>query len=99
MKAPDETAEGEGIACTANEEQHSPDTVARVLFSAVKLSNGMFRSSPKGLHSDKSTAQMTCQWKMLYPDNRKMATMFQYTTYCIPFPAGPLEKQMYISNK
>jgi len=90
---------GKGIACAAKEERHSPDTVPRALFSAVKLSNGMFRSRTRGLHSDKSSAQMTCQQKMLYPDNRKMATRFQYMTYCIPFPAGPLEEQMYISNK
>ena len=47
----DSRTRGKRIACTDNEEHHSLDTVPRTLFSAVKLSNVMFRSSPKGLHS------------------------------------------------
>lgn len=47
----DSRTRGKRITCTYNEEHYSLDTVPRTLFSAVKLSNMIFRSSPKGLHS------------------------------------------------
>lgn len=86
------------VACI-DSKHHSQGTAPRTLCPDAQMRNVLWMWLPQGFPSDKSTAQMICQWKILRPNTRKMATQWQYVTYAISFPFNPTGKQIPISNK
>lgn len=87
------------IVVCIDSKHHSQGTAPRTLFPDAQLWNVLLIWLPQGFPSDKSTARMICQCKILRPNTRNTATQWQCTMYAISFPFNPTGKQICISNK